>query len=127
MRADRCAIYRLTPDGLRLQVTSHFRQSVPPDASIPLGMGMGGWVAKRGQSLVIPSLEDDPRSRYHAWLNRDRLVSYLAVPLKSGRQTVGVVEIYTQERRAFTQEEVQLLSTFTRRARLSEKIAMEAV
>ncbi len=127
MRADRCAIYRLTPDGLRLQVTSHFRQSVPPDASIPTGMGLGGWVAKRGQSLVIPALEDDPRSRYHAWLNRDRLASYLAVPLKSGRQTVGVVEIYTQERRAFTQEEVQLLSTFTRRARLSEKIAMEAV
>ena len=76
---------------------------------------------------MIPVLDDDPRSRAHAWLRRDHLTSYLAVPLKSGRQTVGVVEIYTQERRNFSHEEVQLLSTFTRRARLSEKIALEAV
>jgi GAF domain-containing protein len=127
MRADRCAIYRVEGDSLRLQTTSHFRQSVPPDTQVPLGAGLSGWVAKRGQSLVIPVLDDDPRSRAHAWLRRDHLMSYLAVPLKSGRQTVGVVEIYTQERRQFTQEEVQLLSTFTRRARLSEKIALEAV
>ena len=127
MRADRCAIYRLTPDGLRLQATSRFRAATPPDALIPPGMGLAGWVARRGQSLVISALEDDPRSRYHAWLNRDRQASYLAVPLKFGRQTVGVVEIYTQERRAFTQEEVQLLSTFTRRARLHEKMTLETV
>ncbi len=125
MRADRCAIYRLEGDSLRLQVTSHFRPTVPPEDQIPLGVGLAGWVAKRGQSLVLPNLDDDPRSRAHAWLHRDRLTSYLAVPLKSGRQTVGVIEIYTQERRAFSQEEVQLLSMFTRRARLSEKIALQ--
>ena len=55
MRADRCAIYRLEGDGLRLQATSHFRPSVPPDTQVPLGAGLCGWVARRGQSLVIPS------------------------------------------------------------------------
>ena len=127
MRADRCAIYRIDGDTLRLQSTSHFRPTVPPDESMPLGFGLAGSVAKRGQSLVLANLDDDPRSRAHAWLNRERLTSYLAVPLKSGRQTVGVIEIYTQERRAFSPEEVQLLSMFTRRARLSEKIAMASV
>lgn len=124
MRADRCAIYRVEGDMLRLQATSHFRPTVPPDESMPLGFGLTGSVAKRGQSLVIANLDDDPRSRLHAWLHRDRLASYLAIPLKSGRQTVGVIEIYTQERRAFSPEEVQLLSMFTRRARLSEKIVL---
>jgi GAF domain-containing protein len=127
MRADRCAIYRIEADGLRLQATSHFRAAVPPDAMVPFGHGLAGWVAKRGQSLVLEALEEDPRSRAHPWLNRDRLSSYLAVPLRAARRTVGVIEIYTQEPRAFTREEVELLSTFTRRARIAEKIAMETV
>ncbi|HZO89413.1 MAG TPA: GAF domain-containing protein [Chthonomonadaceae bacterium] len=127
MRADRCAVYRVEGEELRLQAASHFRAAVPPDPSVPIGQGLCGWVAKRGQSLALPSLEADPRSRAHAWLNRDRLASYLAVPLKAGRRTVGVVEIYTQEPREFSQEEVQLLSTFARRARVAEKIALEAV
>jgi GAF domain-containing protein len=76
---------------------------------------------------VLTDLESDPRSRTHSWLHRDRLASYLAVPLKAGRRTVGVVEIYTQEPREFTKEEVQLLATFTRRAKVAEKIALETV
>jgi GAF domain-containing protein len=127
MRADRCAIYRIEPEGLRLQAASHFRTAVPPDSLVPLGQGLCGWVARRGQSLVLTDLESDPRSRTHSWLHRDRLASYLAVPLKAGRRTVGVVEIYTQEPREFTKEEVQLLATFTRRAKVAEKIALETV
>jgi GAF domain-containing protein len=127
MRADRCAIYRIEGEELRLQATSHFRSTVPPDTMIPLGYGLAGWVARRGQSLVLSNLEEDSRSRAHAWLSRDKLTSYLAVPLKSGRRTVGVVEIYTQEPREFSKDEVQLLSTFARRARVAEKMALEAV
>ena len=127
MRADRCAIYRVDGEELRLQATSHFRASVPPDTVVPLGSGLCGWVAKRGQSLLLADLEEDPRSRTHSWLSRDRLVSYLGVPLKAGRRTFGVVEIYTQEPREFSKEEAQLLSTFARRARVADKMALEAV
>ncbi len=127
IRADRCAIYRIEGDSLHLQATSHFRTLAPPDAIVPLGSGLSGWVARRGQSLILTDLATDPRSSYHHWLQRERLTSYLAVPLKAGRRTVGVVEIYTQEPREFTREEVQLLAMFTRRARIAEKIAGVAV
>ncbi len=127
MRADRCAIYRVEGEELRLQAASHFRAVLPPDTVIPVGHGLAGWVARRGQSLVLANLEEDARSRAHPWLSRDKLVSYLAVPLKAGRRTVGVVEIYTQEPREFSKDEVQLLSTFARRARVAEKMALEAV
>jgi GAF domain-containing protein len=127
MRADRCALYRVEGESLQLQASSNFRASVSPDSSVPLGQGLSGWVAKRGQSLVLTSLEDDPRSRAHPWLHRDKLASYLAVPLKAGRRAVGVIEIYSQEPREFSKEEVQLLSTFARRARVAEKMALEAV
>lgn len=125
MRADRCTIYRIEPEGLRLQAASRFRTAVPPDLLVPLGQGLCGWVARRGQSLVLTDLDADPRSRAHPWLGRDRQSSYLAVPLKAGRRTVGVAEIYSQEPREFTREEVRLLSTFTRRAKVAEKIAMD--
>lgn len=127
MRADRCAIYRLEGDNLRLLATSHFRPTVPPDSVVAVGNGLAGWVARRGQSLVLQSLDDDARARAHSWLSRDRLASYLAVPLKAGRRTVGVIEIYTQEAREFSREEVQLLSTFSRRANIAEKMELEAV
>ena len=125
MRADRCAVYRIEGEELRLEATSHFRAATPPDAVVPMGEGLSGWVAKRGQSLILSDLHADPRSQAHPWLSRDRLTSYLAVPLKAGRRAVGVIEIYAQEAREFTREEAQLLSTFARRARLAEKIAQE--
>lgn len=126
MRADRCALYRLDGDTLRLQAASRFRTSAPPDNEVSPGVGLCGWVARRGQSLILSDLENDPRRQAHAWLQRDRLASYLAIPLKVGRRTVGVAEIYTQDRRVFTDEEVQLLATFARRARVAEKMTRRA-
>jgi GAF domain-containing protein len=125
MRADRCAIYRVDGEVVRLHATSHFRSTTPPDAGIPLGEGLAGWVARRGKPLVIPLLSEEPRSRQHTWLNRERLSSYLGVPLKSGRRTVGVVEIYTQEPRVFNAEEIKLLTQFARRARVADRLIME--
>lgn len=122
MRADRCAIYRVDGEVVRLHATSHFRSTSPPDASLPLGEGLTGWVARRGKPLALETLGDDPRVRAHAWLARDRLASYLGVPLKIGRQTVGVVEIFTQEPRTFTDDEVRLLHQFARRARVAERL-----
>jgi GAF domain-containing protein len=126
MRADRCAIYRVDGEVVRLQATSHFRSSTPPDAGIPLGEGLAGWVARRGKPLVIPLLSEEPRSRQHAWLSRERLSSYLGVPLKIGRRTVGVVEIYTQEPRIFNAEEIKLLTQFARRARVADRLVVES-
>ena len=49
---------------------------------------------------------------------------FLFVPIDN---IVGVVELYTQEHRAFSREEVQLFTTFVRRARVAEKLMMEMV
>lgn len=126
MRADRSAIYRVDGDSVLLHATTHFRPTAPPDASIPLGEGLAGWVAKRGRALTVESLAEEPRARAHAWLSRENLSSYLAVPLKMGRKTVGVLEIYAQEPRAFTDDEVKLLMQFARRARLADRLVVDA-
>jgi GAF domain-containing protein len=125
MRADRCAIYRVDGELAMLHATSHFRPTAPPDATVIVGEGLTGWVARRGRPLVVETMADDPRTRSHAWLARERLTSYLAVPLKVGRKTVGVVEIFTQEPRGFSEDEIQLLTQFARRARVAERMVME--
>ncbi len=122
MQADRCAIYRLEGETLKLHASSRFRSSVPPDTEIPLGSGLAGWTAKRGHALLITDLNSDPRSRFHGWLSRDRLSSYLAIPIKEGRRTVGVIELYTAEPREFTREEAVILNTFARRSRVAERL-----
>jgi GAF domain-containing protein len=125
MRADRCAIYRSDGDVVRLHATSRFKAASPPDMEIPIGEGLTGWVARRGKALAVSSVTDDVRSKLHTWLTRERLASYLAVPLKLGRKTVGVVEIFTQDTRAFSEEEIKLLSQFARRARVAERLSVE--
>src|SRR3569832_468453 len=65
MRADRSAIYRVEGDSALLHATSHFRPTAPPDASLPLGEGLAGWVARRGKALTIETLADEPRARAH--------------------------------------------------------------
>ncbi|MCC6727911.1 MAG: GAF domain-containing protein [Chthonomonadales bacterium] len=126
LRADRCAIYLVDGETARLRASSHFRASAAPDVEVPLGEGLAGWVARRGKALVVDSLADDPRARAHAWLGRDRLESYLGVPLKEGRRTVGVLEVFTVEPRAFTTDEVKLLSQFAQRARLAPRLVTES-
>ena len=122
MRADRCAIYSVQGEELLLRASSRFRTAAPADPRLPAHHGLAGWVARRGQPLVLSAVQEDPRAQGHAALQRDHLTGYVGVPLKTGRRTVGVIEIYTQEAREFSQDEVQLLATFARRARLAERM-----
>jgi GAF domain-containing protein len=122
MRADRGAVYRVDGDQLRLLASSGFRAS-GPDESLPIGQGLAGWVARRGQSFAVAQLREEPRALPHGWLARERLTSYLGIPINLARKTVGVVEVYSQESHEFTREEAHILSTFTRRARFADKLA----
>lgn len=122
MRADRCTLYRVGHNELELVATSGFRASNPPDRSIPFGTGLAGWVWRRAQSLSIEQTELDVRTASHPWMARDHVSSYLGIPLRIGRQTVGVLEVYTQDVRIFAKDEIELVVAFARRARLTNAL-----
>ncbi|HLH79279.1 MAG TPA: GAF domain-containing protein [Chthonomonas sp.] len=122
LRADRCTIYRLSADRLSLLAASRFRTGVHPEAEMQLGQGLAGWVAKRGQSLIVPLLLEDDRAQSYAWLQRDHMASYLGVPVKVDKQVVGVVEVYSSEPDRFDKEEAKLLTAFLNRTTLGEKL-----
>ncbi len=114
MKAERCLIYRIVDEKLYLNAISGFRSSFRPDEVVVVGDGLTGWVAKRARYLSVDVLDEDPRSEAHSWLKRDKLCSYLGVPLKYGHKTVGVVEIYMRERYTFTEDDIRILTEFLR-------------
>ncbi len=123
MRGDRCAVYQATSETLTLVASAQCRASAMPDATMQVGSGLAGWVAKRGQSLAIADLTGDARADMHGWIKKEGLTSYLGIPVKLGRHTVGVLEVYTHEPREYSKEEVNLLASFTRRVRVAEQLA----
>lgn len=90
---------------------------------IPVGMGLSGWVAENGKSILNgnPSVEpgylSDPTK--FSLLN-----SALAVPLESRGGIVGVLSLYRQERDGFTTpDQTVLLSTGVALGRVLESIS----
>ncbi|MBM3496704.1 MAG: GAF domain-containing protein, partial [Armatimonadetes bacterium] len=126
MQADRCAIYAVRGDVLRIEAESRLSGAgVAPASEIAIGEGLTGWVAARGRSLIVPALSEDPRRLAHNWAGRETLASYIGLPVKDRRRTTGVLELMTREPRAFAPEEVRLLSQFITRARIGERLQEE--
>ena len=61
---------------------------------VPLGEGVAGWVASTGNPLVVPDVSLDAQwsafSRAHPDL---RIQSIACVPVRSGNQTLGVIQL----------------------------------
>ena len=76
--------------------------------------GVAGWVATRGQTLLLPDVSKDPRFSPRM----DQAIGFntrslLAVPLRTGDQIVGVIEVVNAlDEREFTTADVEILEAF---------------
>jgi len=78
------------------------------------GEGVAGWVAERGQTLLLPDVSADPRfSPRMDETTRFATRSILAVPLRTGDRVIGVVEVINAlDEREFNPEDVEILEAF---------------
>ena len=88
----------------------HYRNLI--NIRMPLGQGIVGWVAERGQSLIVPCVADDPRfsSRVDDKLGF-QTSAVLAVPLRVRDMIVGVVELVNKMNNEFDTDDQSLLET----------------
>ena len=77
------------------------------------------WVARHGRVLAISSGTSGPHGTLEHPIRPFK--SYLGVPVKEGRHTVGVLEVFSHKPGAFSNGEEELLTQFTRSARLAER------
>ncbi|UCG91728.1 MAG: diguanylate cyclase [candidate division WOR-3 bacterium] len=61
---------------------------------LKVGQGVAGWVARYGQSLIVPDVTKDPRF-YSGIDKKSKFItkSVLCVPMKSRNKIIGVVEV----------------------------------
>ncbi len=77
---------------------------------VPIGQGMTGQVAATNMPLVIDDVEAYGNSLYPEFNRSHGLTSYMGVPVVSREQIIGVLSVMTTAYRAFSADEVRLLS-----------------
>jgi DNA-binding PucR family transcriptional regulator len=87
---------------------------------LPLGAGLGGLVAQQGIPIAAADYFHDDRfphtSAIDSAVHAEGLVSILGVPLKRGAQVIGVLFAADRHERAFSRDEVALLSSLAAHA-----------
>jgi GAF domain-containing protein len=81
--------------------------------------GTANIVYESKSPIMILNVQNDPRTRDPEFFARNKLVSYLGVPLIVKDKTLGVLGFYTKEERPFSQEEVEFLVTLAGQAAIA--------
>lgn len=97
---------------------------------IPLGEGITGQVAQRGEPWYVPDVTQEP-----AYISGNlNMRSELCVPLNSGEGVIGVINMESEELEAFEDADLKLLTTFAdqlaiaiERSRLFEQVQNLAI
>jgi len=125
MRTAECSLALIEDGMLRLRATQHPRQE--DRMAIPLDRGLLGYVARTGETLIVPDVRADPRTLYREWAEEQGLVSMLAVPLKVRERIIGVLACYTDAPRDFSEDDVKLFSTLANQTALAIENAQLAL
>jgi diguanylate cyclase (GGDEF)-like protein len=81
---------------------------------LKVGQGVAGWVARYGQSLIVPDVTKDPRF-YSGVDKKTKFItkSILCVPMKSRNKIIGVVEVVNKVGgEPFTKDDLEIFENF---------------
>ena len=68
-------------------------QAEEPRPRLPLGEGVAGWVAERGEPLLVEDIRNDPRFRASPVAQETGIGSVLGVPVRGREAVLGVIEL----------------------------------
>jgi PAS domain S-box-containing protein len=79
---------------------------------LPAGQGIVGWVIQHGLPVLAPDVSQDARffnklDEMSGFTTR----SVICVPLKSGQQVTGAIEVMNKKEGSFTEEDLRLLTS----------------
>ncbi|MGH7902788.1 MAG: helix-turn-helix domain-containing protein [Candidatus Dormibacteraceae bacterium] len=112
MATDVCSLYLLQPGGrLLLSATNGLDENMVGIATLEVGEGVTGWVARTNQPLVVPDVSLDPHWKWVPHVDQRRFHSMLSVPIESGSRLVGVLNVQAESRRTFSGEDIEFLTS----------------
>src|ERR1700684_725908 len=107
-----CSAYLLEPDrtNLILAATVGLRPQCVGTLRMALHEGLAGLVAEQVQPVAVEQVKNHPRFKYFSEAGEEAYQSFLGVPLIDGGVLQGVLVVQTTAARAFTEEEIKMLS-----------------
>lgn len=75
---------------------------------IPIGASLLGEVVRLGQPVAIDDLTSRPEHELHKLLCRESLRSLVAAPLRSKKDVIGVLAVYSTGPRKFAEEDLRM-------------------
>lgn len=91
------------------------RGFMPPPSFIPMEESLAGKACRQKLPFCIQNSENQSSFFYPSGLS-GKIFSIVAAPIIQQNRVIGVLELYSEERNAFSFRESQLLSTFARHA-----------
>ena len=109
---DACLVYLVEPEGeivLRASQVPHAAEL--GTLHLSKGEGVTGWVAEHKSVVALASNADaDPRFKRFGALVEDTYEAFLSVPLVSGGDVIGVINVHHREPHPHSPEEIALLT-----------------
>jgi diguanylate cyclase (GGDEF)-like protein len=89
-------------------------------ARLKVGEGIAGWVAKHGEALIVPDVQNDPRfsprlDEMTQWQTR----SIICMPLRSRHRVLGVIQLVNANVLGLSEQELFFLQTLCDYAAIS--------
>src|SRR6202049_250319 len=111
-KTDVCSAYFLEPDrsNLILAATLGLRPQCVGTLRMAVNEGLAGLVAEQVQPVAVEQVKNHPRFKYFSDAGEEAYQSFLGVPLIDRGVVKGVLVVQTLEARAFTDDEIRMLS-----------------
>lgn len=121
MNALRCELRLLdaTDEYLEVRASRGLSKSFLASTAIKVGEGLIGNCFSQRLPISVVDARKDPRTKYTSMIKREKLAGLLAVPIMQRGRPIGVITIYTSKPRDFSQDEIDLLSTFASQASIA--------
>ena len=107
-----CSIYVSRPgDILELFATEGLRADAVGHTRLRVGEGIVGLVAATHATLNLADAQNHPSFAYRPETGEEKYASMLAVPVRRGGRTLGVLAVQNRNPRHYAEDEVEVLET----------------
>lgn len=109
LEAKYASLMVLDGNALRIKSSKHIPEDVMKQCKVGLGVGISGWVALKGEPLLVRNVEEDIRFKKR---NNKRYFnkSFISVPIVHNNRIMGVINVNDKNNnKSFGKNDVELL------------------
>jgi signal transduction protein with GAF and PtsI domain len=115
--ADSCFIYLYDKlkNKLTLRAANAGQKEIVGEIRLNLGEGVTGWAAKEKKPVALSSKAyNDPRFKSFIDLAEDKFEAFLAVPILSKDEIIGVMNVHNKKEHEYPADQINLLFTISK-------------